>query len=117
MTAAPGRGATIDNDDFWTISVPMQIPGPNTVAGVLSFVRRTRPFEAEDLATVSALVANAQFAAGELLSHDELRKQIFTDALTGLGNRRGLTTDLSRYVRASCRGSSRDAPPVRSRRL
>ncbi len=95
MTAAPGRRTTIDNDDFWTISVPMRIPGPNTVAGALSFVRRARPFEPEDVATVSELVAKAQLAAGEILGHNELRKQVLTDALTGLGNRRGLTTDLS----------------------
>jgi diguanylate cyclase (GGDEF)-like protein len=94
-TEAPGARATLGEDEVWTIGIPMQIPGPKGVAGTLSFARRTRPFEAEDVATVSELVAKAQLAAGEILGHHELREQVLTDALTGLGNRRRLTTDLT----------------------
>jgi diguanylate cyclase (GGDEF)-like protein len=94
-TKAPGSRATLGDDEVWTIGIPMQIPGPNRVAGTLSFARRTRPFEGEDVATVSELVAKAQLAAGEILGHHELREQVLTDPLTGLGNRRRLSTELT----------------------
>ena len=93
-TQAPGRRAVLEDTEVWTIGIPMQIPGPKRVTGTLSFARRTRPFEPDDVATVSELVAKAQLAAGEILAHHELREQVLTDALTGLGNRRRLTTDL-----------------------
>jgi diguanylate cyclase (GGDEF)-like protein len=95
VTEAPGGRTALGDDEVWTITIPMQIPGPKGAVGTLSFARRTHPFEAEDVATVSELVAKAQVAAGEILGHHELREQVLTDALTGLGNRRRLTTDLS----------------------
>jgi diguanylate cyclase (GGDEF)-like protein len=96
------RSTVVANDEFWTMSVAVRILGPKEVRGALSFARRTHAFDAEDVATVSELVAKAQLAAGEILRHQELREQVLTDALTGLGNRRRLTTELSdTFERAS----------------
>jgi diguanylate cyclase (GGDEF)-like protein len=104
VTEAPGGRTTFGDDEVWMISIPMQIPGSKEVTGALSFARRTRPFEAEDVDTVTELVAKAQVAAGEILGHHELREQVLTDALTGLGNRRRLMTDLSQTFERAAAG-------------
>jgi diguanylate cyclase (GGDEF)-like protein len=103
-TEAPGSRTTLGDSEVWTIGIPMQIPGPKGVAGTLSFARRTRPFEPDDVTTISELVAKAQLAAGEILAHQELREQVLTDALTGLGNRRRLTTDLTHTFERAAEG-------------
>jgi diguanylate cyclase (GGDEF)-like protein len=101
---APGTRLGLDAGEGWAISIPMQIAGPSDVAGTLSFVRRTHPFEAEDLATIGELVGKAQLAAAEILGHHELREQALTDALTGLGNRRRLTSELSETFERAAAG-------------
>jgi diguanylate cyclase (GGDEF)-like protein len=101
---APGARIGLDAGQGWAISIPMQIPGPSEVAGTLSFVRRTHPFEAEDLDTICELVGKAQLAAAEILGHHELREQARTDALTGLGNRRRLTSELSETFELAAAG-------------
>lgn len=105
VAEAPGARTTVGEDDeMWAISIPMQVPGSKGVAGTLSFARRDRPFETEEVATVSELVAKAQLAAGEILGHHQLREQVLTDALTGLGNRRRLTSDLSHTLQRAVDG-------------
>jgi diguanylate cyclase (GGDEF)-like protein len=104
---APGARVTVHGGDAWAISLPMCISDRSGVVGTLSFVRRTHPFAAEDVATIAELVGKAQLAAAEILGHHELREQVLTDALTGLGNRRRLTTDLSEtFERAAAGGRS-----------
>jgi diguanylate cyclase (GGDEF)-like protein len=104
VTAAPGGRAMLGETELWTIAVPIEIPASSAVVGALCFARRTRPFATEDVATVAELVAKAQLAAGEILGHQELREQVLTDALTGLGNRRRLTTDLSEAFERAAAG-------------
>jgi diguanylate cyclase (GGDEF)-like protein len=88
----------------WAISLPLRILGPSGVTGTLSFARRTHPFEAEDVATIAELLGKAQLAAAEILGHHELREQVLTDALTGLGNRRRLTSELSETFERAAAG-------------
>jgi diguanylate cyclase (GGDEF)-like protein len=104
VAQAPGAPISLDAGEGWAISLPMRIPGPSEVAGTLSFARRTHPFEAEDVATVSELIGKAQQAAAEILGHHELRQQALTDALTGLGNRRRLTSELSETFERAATG-------------
>jgi diguanylate cyclase (GGDEF)-like protein len=95
---------TVADDTIWTMSVPLEIRGPQVATGTLSFARRTHAFQVEDVATVSELAAKAQLAAGEILHHNELREQVLTDTLTGLGNRRRLTGELSHTFERAAAG-------------
>ena len=56
----------------------------------------------DEHALVRGLVERAGRAAAEIVAHQTLREQAMTDALTRLGNRRRLSTDLGgRLVQAS----------------
>jgi diguanylate cyclase (GGDEF)-like protein len=104
VTGPPGHRGAVADQELWTIAVPISIPGAETIEGALCFARRARSFGVDEVATVDALVAKAQLAAGEILAHQQLREQVLTDALTGLGNRRRLTTDLSRTFERAASG-------------
>ena len=79
----------------WRLSVPMRIAAaPAEIAGSLWLVRAGRPFEEDEIALMSELVAKAELAAAEIVAHHAIREQAMTDPLTGLGNRRRLTADL-----------------------
>ena len=84
-----GRGGV------WRLSMPMQIAAsPTEIAASLWLVRAGRAFEEDEIALMSELVDKAQLAAAEIIANDAIREEAMTDALTGLGNRRRLTTDL-----------------------
>ncbi|MBV9605615.1 MAG: diguanylate cyclase [Solirubrobacterales bacterium] len=79
----------------WRLSVPMRIAAlPTGIAGTLWLVRAGRPFEEDEVALMSELVAKAELAAAEIVTHHAIREQAMTDPLTSLGNRRRLTADL-----------------------
>jgi diguanylate cyclase (GGDEF)-like protein len=81
--------------DVWRLSVPMRIAAsPRELAGSMWLVRADRAFEEDEIALMSELVSKAELAAAEIIAHHTIREQAMTDPLTGLGNRRRLTSDL-----------------------
>jgi diguanylate cyclase (GGDEF)-like protein len=93
---SPRGPAQVGQGGVWRLSVPMRIAAsPEELAGSLWLVRAGRAFEEDEIALMSELVAKAELAAAEIIAHYAIREQAMTDALTGLGNRRQLTADLS----------------------
>ncbi len=85
----------IERAGVWRLSVPMRIAAsPRELAGSLWLVRAGRAFEEDEIALMSELVSKAELAAAEIIAHHVIREEAMTDALTGLGNRRRLTSDL-----------------------
>jgi diguanylate cyclase (GGDEF)-like protein len=92
------EGATLQAcvDGVQTLSLPMTIGAVGQdITGTVRFARDGREFEDDEMALISELVSKAERAAGEILTHNALRTQVLTDALTGLGNRRKLNADLA----------------------
>ncbi len=80
----------------WQLSVPIRVAAsPRAIPGELQLVRTGRAFEWDEIALITELIGKAELAATEIVAHHAIREQAMTDALTGLGNRRRLTTDLS----------------------
>jgi diguanylate cyclase (GGDEF)-like protein len=81
----------------WRLTVPMDIAAtPRPIAGSLWLVRAGRAFEEDEIALICELIGKAELAAAEIIAHELIREQAMTDPLTGLGNRRRLTEDLTR---------------------
>ena len=79
----------------WRLSVPMRIAAaPKELAGSLWLVRAGRAFEEDEIALITELVGKAKLAAAEIIANHAIREEAMTDPLTGLGNRRRLTSDL-----------------------
>ena len=72
---------------------------PSEIVGSLWLVRAGRAFEEDEIALITELIGKAELAAAEIIAHHAIREQAMTDPLTGLGNRRRLTADLTRGVR------------------
>ena len=93
--------------DKWRLNAPMRISArPTKITGSLSLVRSGRAFDADEIALISELIGKAELAAGEIIAHHAIREQAMTDPLTGLGNRRRLTSDLKAEFDKANRGPS-----------
>ena len=83
------------------LNVPMRISAsPREITGSLRLARAGRAFEEDEILVIGELVGKAELAAAEIVAHHAIHEQAMTDPLTGLGNRRRLTTDLSRVFSA-----------------
>jgi diguanylate cyclase (GGDEF)-like protein len=71
---------------------------PLEVWGAMA-VRREHPYRDDERELMQVLLERAHAALREILDHEALRGQAFTDALTGLGNRRQLALDLAAVLR------------------
>jgi len=96
---ATGSGAApvqTGEDGAWQLGLPVCIPAtPQDMTGRLWFVREGRAFEDDEIALITELISKAELSAAEIIDHHAIRRQALTDSLTGLGNRRKLTADLS----------------------
>ncbi|MGI8758986.1 MAG: GGDEF domain-containing protein [Acidimicrobiales bacterium] len=70
------------------LAVPLYAAGH--LFGVVGLYGRTRPFSADDLATVCDFARQAQASIDRTFAHEEARRLAITDGLTGLWNRRHL---------------------------
>lgn len=91
----------------WRLNAPIRISArPTRITGSLSLVRSGRAFDADEIALICELIGKAELAAAEIIAHHAIREQAMTDPLTGLGNRRRLTSDLKAEFDKANPGSS-----------
>ncbi|MFZ1997530.1 MAG: diguanylate cyclase [Solirubrobacteraceae bacterium] len=101
--ARPTSPIQVGEAGTWTLSLPMRIAAsPRVVTGLLRFVRDGRAFEEDEIALIAELISKAELSAAEIIAHETIRQQAVTDPLTGLGNRRKLSTDLAAALRDPC---------------
>jgi diguanylate cyclase (GGDEF)-like protein len=95
-SASPGRdGVQVLQNEIWTLVLPFALdPAADEAPGVVCLARRDRPFQEDEIALLAEVARRAAAAASDILAHNELREQAFTDPLTGLANRRSLRADL-----------------------
>ena len=67
------------------------------MSGAVSFARRARPFQDDEIALLTELVGKGRTAAADILGHHALREQAISDPLTGLGNRRKMAESLGAW--------------------
>ncbi len=92
----------VGRSGVWTLAMPMRIAAsPREITGSLRILRDGRAFEEDETALITELIGKAQLSAAEIVTHHAIREQAMTDPLTGLGNRRRLTTDLADAFSAS----------------
>jgi diguanylate cyclase (GGDEF)-like protein len=97
-TAATNCVEQVEHYDGWGLALPFAVSAPSEeLHGILCLARSGRRFQDDEIAVATRLIQQAQTAAADILSHHELRTQVITDALTGLGNRRKLFADLASW--------------------
>ncbi len=107
--AAPPEAAPAPSepaaDAGTALAMPVRSGNSGNPFGVLAYYGRgtSRPYDADDVAMLSALVRQAEIAIDSSFLYDEATRLSLTDGLTGLWNRRHLAlrieAELSRAVR------------------
>ncbi len=96
-TAASGRTERRHDDAGFALALPFDVDADEGVRGTISIARRARPFQADEVALLTELVAKGRTAAADILGHHVLRAQAISDPLTGLGNRRKMAESLKAW--------------------
>ena len=92
----------IERDGVWALALPFGFDSDAGPAqGALAVARAERAFREDEKAVMHGLVERAREAAADIVAHNLLREQAFTDALTKLGNRRKLAADLDARLHAA----------------
>jgi diguanylate cyclase (GGDEF)-like protein len=86
----------IELSSVWAVALAFSVDA--SMDGVVCIARRERRFQDDEVALFAELVGKARAAAADILSHQALREQAMRDPLTGLGNRRKLAEDASRWL-------------------
>jgi diguanylate cyclase (GGDEF)-like protein len=100
-----GRPADTEPGDGAGTALAVPVRSGSNPFGVLAYYGRAqpRPYDADDVAMLSALVRQAEIAIDSSFLYDEATRLSLTDGLTGLWNRRHLAlrieAELSRAVR------------------
>jgi diguanylate cyclase (GGDEF)-like protein len=96
VPTVPDAPVQLGQSGIWRLTTPVRIAAsPRDIVGSLWLVRAGRPFEDDEIALIGELIAKAELAAAEIIANQVIREQAMTDPLTGLGNRRRLTEDLT----------------------
>ena len=89
------KACQLEREGVWALALPFGFPSDaGRARGALALARRDRPFCDDEEAVMCGLVEPARKAAADIVTHQLLREQALTDALTKLGNRRKLTSDV-----------------------
>ena len=81
----------------WALALPFRVGGTDGLRGAVAIARRERPFQDDEVALLTELVAKGRTAAADILGHHALREQAISDPLTGLGNRRKMAEHLGEW--------------------
>jgi diguanylate cyclase (GGDEF)-like protein len=85
------------HDAGWALALPFGVDAPDGLSGAVSFARRARPFQDDEIALLTELVGKGRTAAADILGHHALREQAISDPLTGMGNRRKMAESLGAW--------------------
>jgi diguanylate cyclase (GGDEF)-like protein len=91
---ATGLPEQVQREGAYATALPFGIGGHT---GAVAVARRSRAFQADEIALLSELAAKGRTAADEILGHHALREQAISDPLTGLGDRRKLAELLDQW--------------------
>ncbi|MGO9489156.1 MAG: HD domain-containing phosphohydrolase [Solirubrobacteraceae bacterium] len=95
QAGAHQEACQVAQDGVWALALPFGFSNDGgLVGGAFAVARRERPFREDEQALMASLVERARWAAGDIVTHQLLRRQATTDPLTKLGNRRKLAADL-----------------------
>jgi diguanylate cyclase (GGDEF)-like protein len=91
---ALGKDRQVERGGVWALALPFGFAtDTGETLGAVTVARTGRPFREDERMVMQGLVDRARAAAADIVTHQQLREQAFTDALTKLGNRRKLMAD------------------------